>query len=137
MKNFIQFIWQLPQNICGAALWLVVRFFLGGVSRSYTLDGGVRCYYVLRFRGGVSLGRFIFLHDYPMHLAVGARQRTAEKHEFGHTKQSLYLGWLYLLVIGLPSIIHAAFYKYDPADRNGYYRFYTEKWADKLGGVER
>ena len=56
------------------------------------------------------------------------------KHEYGHCKQSLYLGWFYLLVIGLPSLIWAWQYK---AIQGSYYRFYTERWADRLGGVER
>lgn len=28
-------------------------------------------------------------------------------------------------------------YKYDANNPNGYYKFYTERWADKLGGVNR
>ena len=27
------------------------------------------------------------------------------KHEYGHQKQSLYLGWFYLLIIGIPSFL--------------------------------
>ena len=61
------------------------------------------------------------------------------KHEaLGHGTQSRILGPFYLPVIGLPSIIWAWLYgAVIPYTRNGYYRFYTEKWADKLGGVVR
>lgn len=56
-------------------------------------------------------------------------------HEWGHTRQSMYLGWLYLLAIGLPSLLWA--FVYDSGWNVSYYDFYTEKWADKLGGVKR
>ena len=56
----------------------------------------------------------------------------------GHARQSRMLGWLYLLVIGLPSIVWAALYGWlIPRCENGYYKFYTEKWADKLAGINR
>jgi hypothetical protein len=59
-------------------------------------------------------------------------------HEYGHTIQSHKLGLVYLLVIGLPSLIWAGcFEKYRKKHGVSYYSFYTEKWADKLGGVER
>ena len=60
------------------------------------------------------------------------------KHEYGHTLQSKILGPLYLFVIGLPSLIWAGcFEDYRKENKISYYDFYTEKWADKLGGVNR
>lgn len=57
------------------------------------------------------------------------------KHEYGHYKQNLMLGWLTLLVINLPSFIWAAcFNKYRAKHNISYYSFYTESWANKLGG---
>ena len=59
-------------------------------------------------------------------------------HEYGHTIQSQKLGPVYLLVIGLPSLIWAGcFEKYRIKHKKSYYGFYTEKWADKLGGISR
>ena len=58
-----------------------------------------------------------------------------EKHEWGHTRQSRMLGPLYLIVIGLPSLLWAAWW--NPGRKAGYFDFYTEKWADRLGGIER
>ncbi len=46
------------------------------------------------------------------------------------------LGPLYLLVIGLPSLLWAALHE-KVAPGRSYYWFYTERWADRLGGVER
>lgn len=56
------------------------------------------------------------------------------QHESGHVKQSKILGPLYLLVIGLPSIVHAAMHRTVCKNPN-YYHFYTEKWANKLAGL--
>jgi hypothetical protein len=55
----------------------------------------------------------------------------------------LILGWLYLPLVGLPSIIgniwDRLFHKKWSSDRREkwYYSRYPENWADKLGGVIR
>lgn len=54
-------------------------------------------------------------------------------HEQGHFYQNLVLGPLYIPVIGIPSIIHAAFH--DPSKPYGH--FYTEGWADTWGTIGR
>ena len=72
---------------------------------------------------------------------LSSRDEKTIRHEgIGHPRQSRMLGPLYLLVIGLPSLLHAAFNGVlNCCDRHpeGYYHFYTEKWADRLGGVKR
>jgi hypothetical protein len=58
-------------------------------------------------------------------------------HELGHQRQSEMFGPLYLLIVGLPSIIRARIWvgrKLPPLD---YYKGWPENQADKLGGVER
>lgn len=80
--------------------------------------------------GSVSLGMFIFV--------TNIKHEETIMHEYGHTRQSMLLGPLYLLVIGLPSFIWAGcFDNYRSKHNKSYYDFYTESWADKLGGVER
>lgn len=80
--------------------------------------------------GGISLGRYIIVNQFAMDKTI--------YHELGHCRQSMYLGWLYLIVIGIPSIVWAGLYgKVIKPTTNGYYNFYTEKWADKLGNVQR
>ena len=82
-------------------------------------------------RGGISLGSVIILGS--RYYDDGSD--IDERHEWGHIRQSQYLGPLYLLVIGLPSILWAALYR---GDAKGYYTgFYTERWADRLAGIER
>jgi RHS repeat-associated protein len=54
------------------------------------------------------------------------------QHEQGHYFQNLALGPMYMLVIGLPSLIHAGLH---PIIHPGqpYEDFYTETWADAWG----
>lgn len=121
IARVISFLWQLPQNLLG----LLFLLFIRGEEKHYL--NGIAFYYSKRFRGGISLGRYIILGDKLEHSI---------KHEYGHCLQSKMLGPLYLIVVGLPSIIWAMLYGWLIQEtKNGYYRFYTEKWANRLGGV--
>ena len=115
MKNILLYLWQLPQNLLGLAVIAFTRAEKkGGI---YHADGR---------RFGVSLGNYIIFR--------GFFNATDEKHETGHQKQSLYIGWLYLLVIGLPSVVGNLLNRVIDFD---YYKQPWEAWADRLGGVER
>ena len=48
----------------------------------------------------------------------------------------IYALLLTLSSIGIPSVIHAAIHNHTCRGKE-YEHFYTERWADKLGGVER
>ena len=123
LKQVGLYIWQLPQNLVG----LVVLCFCG--HREKCSVAGIDFYYSKTFPGGISLGNYVI---------IGSKNENTVKHEHGHQIQSMYLGPLYLLVVGLPLIIWAGLYgSVIPYSHNGYYRFYTESWADKLGKVER
>ena len=117
-------IWQLPQNLLGLLLVAILK-----PEYSYAFNRA-RLYYATRMRGGISLGRYIIVR-YNLQDYTG---RT-EWHEYGHSQQSMFLGPLYLPVIGIPSLIWAAVFR--PGSGRSYYAFYTEAWADKLGGVDR
>lgn len=118
------YIWELPQNLIG----LLCLLFIAGETKHKL--GLIRFYYAKSFPGGITLGEYII---------VGTKQELTVKHEFGHVLQSRYLGPLYLFVIGIPSIIHAGIPNKYCCDKHleGYYHFYTEKWADKLANVNR
>ena len=80
---------------------------------------------------GLSLGLFIFTpqagDEYTSQVRV---------HEYGHTFQSLMLGPLYLLAVGLPSVIWAGLPALAVLRRErkiSYYSVYPEKWASDLG----
>lgn len=125
MKNFLLYLWQLPQNLLG--LFLVLLF-----DAEPEICFGRKVYLVYDYNEdlclGISLGNYILYER-------GDETEEDIKHEHGHQIQSLILGPLYLIVIGLPSLIWAAFRS--SSSKKSYYSFYTEKWADKLGGVER
>ena len=123
MKNTLLYIWQLPQNLIGLLLILIYK---GNDDNT----NGIIVRRSLNMRGGISLGKYIIVNQF-------ARDNTVY-HELGHCRQSMYLGWLYLIVIGIPSIVWAGLYgSIIKPTTNGYYKFYTEKWADKLGNVQR
>jgi len=128
MKDLILYLWQLPQNIVGFLLSLVFK------TEKSLIYKGVRVRINHRLNGkAISLGNYIFFGVYP----YDSYSWRDVKHEWGHARQSVYLGPLYLFVVGIPSLIHNLFSKYDPSDPKKYYRFYCEKWADELAGIKR
>ncbi|MBR6136075.1 MAG: hypothetical protein IKQ22_06290 [Clostridia bacterium] len=133
MKKVLLWLWQLPQNILGLLVILVTNAKYNDISYD-EVDNFWWAKKGKRF--GVSLGNYIIFGPGPV-------AHDSFKHEQGHQRQSLYLGPLYLLLIGLPSITGNI---YDTiAHRNWsylareewYYKQPWEAWADKLGGVER
>lgn len=135
MKSILLLIWQLPQNLIGLAILLINR-------RNYKKDyvyikgcGEVTYYLVKHIMDrGISLGNYIVLDSDAQLYYHDVR------HEYGHQIQSRYLGWFYLILIGIPSvcgnIIDMIVHKSHRKDC-WYYRQPWERWADKLGGVKR
>lgn len=119
MKEVLLYLWQLPQNLLGLLFLLFIR---GEIKHKL---GGIDFYYSKTFNGGISLGKYIILCS---------KREKSVRHEYGHCIQSRMLGPLYLLVVGLPSIMHAALCK---CRGHSYYDIWCERWADKLGGVRR
>ena len=107
-------IWQFPQLLVA----VVMLPFLGKkklvADRHYNF-----CWAGEKMQGGISLGPFAFVSPRLCEPASIA-------HEVdGHTVQSKILGWLYLPIIGIPSILNAAF-----GFTECYYDFYPEKGAN-------
>lgn len=130
MKKILLYLWQYPQNLVGLIVLLYAKWF-GGINRAYTLQDDIKVYYVDKFRGGVSLGKYIFIDSSFLQRrgAVYLRNEKTERHEWGHTRQSLMFGPLYLLVIGFPSVVHCIFHNKE----KDYEHFFVESWATKLG----
>lgn len=105
-----RFTWELPQTIVG---WFFTVFcaLAGRVDRVDVLGGiTFASGRVHSFGGGVSLGTFVDL--WLWHEMRGENERFVLgdqlcMHEFGHTADSQRFGWLYLPVIGLPSLLSA------------------------------
>lgn len=123
----VKWIWQFPQNIIG---FILSRGYYCYVAGAYWKSGWNM--------PGVSLGDYIIMDKETMLYSD-----KVVLHEKGHQKQSLMFGPLYLLVIGLPSVVRNLWDRI--AHRNWstvkrmywYYDGFPENWADKLGGVVR
>lgn len=138
MKELLYWTWCLPQTLLG----FIVKTFLGAKKRELIKyehnKRTVFTYYQSNANfGGVSLGKYIILGE-------GMNDEITIRHENGHQKQSLMLGWLYLIIIGLPSIVWCNFIYRSVKNKRtkqgkttSYYWFYTEKWADKLAKIVR
>lgn len=86
----------------------------------------------IKFKGGISLGIFIFVTREISKEQL--RDSALIRHEYGHCLQSVLLGPLYLLIIGLPSITWNILFKNWRKKHNKRYSWlYTESWADKWG----
>lgn len=127
LKQALWVLWQgtwcLPQNLIGLCLYLVHRHnehchFRGALVTAWN------------YTGCTSLGCFLFICDRDM------QDRPLLVHEYGHTVQSAVLGWLYLPVIALPSMLWFALpvcRRYRREHHCSYYAFYTERWANSWG----
>ena len=127
-------LWELPQNIIGAFLFIFFGVFSDSVI--FDDDDSLEMYSPM-MRGAISLGVFqIYADKY-----LGNRAKYVElvrKHEEGHRKQSKMLGPLYLPVIFIPSLVWDFLHSHvRELWTKDYYSFYTEKWADRLGDVKR
>ncbi len=110
-------MWGIFQTLAGFFVFLSQSGRTHFVYRSAVVT-------VWKYRSSVSLGAFVFVSD---------NDRILIAHEYGHCVQSLILGPLYLLAVGLPSIVWAGAFKKLRRKRGiSYYCFYTERWADLL-----
>lgn len=105
-----RFSWELPQTLVGW-LYTLFRALAGKVDRVDTL-GGITFATKKGFDYGmgVSLGTFVDLWAAQWMRGEGEGYILGNQicqHEFGHTADSQRFGWLYLPVIGLPSLISA------------------------------
>ena len=117
---FILMLWQLPQNIIAL---LMIPFI--GKMKLIRFDLYTFVFECEKIKGGISLGNLIFLSP------ELAKKEANILHELGHSYQSRYLGWLYLIIIGIPSILNAIFHFTEC-----YYSWYTETWANKIVGLK-
>lgn len=127
-----QWTYELPQTLLGYILTTIYSKKLNSIKE----HAGAKVYIYDDFPGGISLGRYILIRDVSWWPEY---QDEMTKHEFGHCVQSKYFGWLYLPVVGICSGLHALTYKWRMKLGwiKNYYDYWTEKWADTLGGVKR
>ena len=128
--------WGLPQTVLGFLLLLGHR-----KDRHFFYHGAL----VTQWQGkaSVSVGPFVFLTADPYFADKFAGQYTREElsarllvHEYGHTIQSLALGPLYLVIIGVGSTLWGWLPSLNRMRREkqiSYFAFFTERWANSWG----
>lgn len=127
LYRLVQWTWGILQTLIGALLYLINR-----KNPHFKYHGAIATVWH-GHSGSVSLGMFVFL-EINHEKAETPQEQKLLRHEYGHTIQSLILGPLYLLIIGLPSLIWAGcFNKYRAKRSVSYDRFYPEHWANRLG----
>ncbi len=121
IKQIGTWIWCFPQQLVG----FLVKKFTKARKQVDHYEFSVKC-------GSISLGTYVFLC--PAHWG----SEDTLRHERGHTKQSYMLGWLYVPIILIPSMIWAGCFNWYRKKYNvSYYSFYTEKWANKIAGIDK
>lgn len=127
------FLWQLPQNIIGATCSIRYAFHDTYLSKK---GKPIFVYFKPWYKSAISLGDTIIM-DTKYHTASVQVLYNSVHHEYGHQIQSKILGPLYLILIGLPSLIGNLVFRSFNIPKKYYYKLPWEWWADKLGGVVR
>ena len=114
-------LWQLPQILIAVVMYP----FIGNVKLikqcKFTF-----CFEASKMRGGISLGSIAYLEP-----NLACRPEIVSHEAEGHIIDSYILGPLYLIIIGIPSFLHANFHF-----TKNYYDFYTEKLANYHAGLK-
>ena len=93
------FVWELPQNLLGMCVFAIMKIR----RKIVETEPETHHFFIETPDTGVSLGWFIFWS------CTGNRfthlNNDCRLHEYGHSRQSVMLGPLYLLVVGIPSLV--------------------------------
>ena len=135
-----RFTWELPQTFVGFLVWLIQGWQPLQVYRGSIVTDTANF--------GVSLGGFIFSMGKSAFQKLGYPKQLAEsdaelciRHEGGHAVQSRILGPLYLLIVGIPSLVMNLMSSWSLTYGKrifwkNYYKRFPENWADRLGGIK-
>lgn len=140
MSVFLYRLWQCTWGFVQTLLGLCV--FLGNWNaKHYSYHGAIITQW--DDKSSVSLGMFVFVTSEPYFYEKLKAEYSKEElsrrllvHEYGHTIQSMILGPLYLIVMGIPSTLWGFLPSLNRKRREkqiSYFSFFTEKWANTLG----
>lgn len=118
----IQWIWGFPQTLLGFIKYLQLKDYPHDHYNGAIITKWPR-------KGGMSLGMYLFISNDEF-----------KHHEYGHSIQSLILGPLYLLIIGLPSYVwcNLPYFRKKRIQKNlSYTSLYCETWAENIGNKIR
>jgi hypothetical protein len=142
LLNMLLWTWCLPQTILGELFYLIFKLRKKIIS-NYKFNRMLGS--VVNMKAStITLGRRQFINTLYMiffqnkFYEWGIKQYIqSQQHSYGHWIQSLIFGPFYLPFIAFPSFIYSLYCKVNWWNVVRFYKFYTEKWADKIGGVER
>ena len=120
----ISFLWQLQQSLTG--LFMLLYFKICGDLELISYDKLCFAYKSKYMSGGISLGNFAFVSN-----GLSKSKESIAHEQYGHTWDSKLMGPLYLLIVGIPSILNAAF-----NFTKCYYDWFPERWANRHAGLE-
>ena len=138
MKIIIYRIWQCTWGILQTFLGLIM-FMIHFKCKHFSYHGAIITEW--NAKSSMSLGMFVFITSEPYFTPKFERQINVEElscrllvNEYGHTIQSLILGPLYLIIIGIPSTLWGFMGAKKRRNKQiPYGAFFTEEWANKLG----
>lgn len=132
----VQCTWGFLQSFLG-----FVNFLLHIKNKHYFYHGAIITEW--EDKSSVSLGLFVFITKEPYFYEKLKDQYSQNElsnrllvHEYGHTIQSLILGPLYLLIMGIPSTLWGFLPSCNRKRKEkgiSYFSFFTERWANYLG----
>ncbi len=140
MKVLLYRVLQCTWGILQTMLGLLV-FLLHIKDEHFSFHGAIITKW--KSKSSVSLGLFVFVTEEPYFYEKLKYEYSKEElsqrlltHEYGHTIQSLILGPLYLIVMGIPSTLWGflpSCNKKRSEQKVSYFSFFTESWANTLG----
>lgn len=123
--KLLRWIWEFPQCLLGFILTLCYKVEYKETFKEISIYAG-------NFPGGISLGLYILMSESNQKY----NRNFTKEHEWGHTRQSIRLGWLYLPTVGLCSVCWIGLRKISSKLRaKSYYSVWPENQADKFGGI--
>ena len=131
MKTFLfrlwQWTWGLPQTLLGAVICLACR-----KCPHERFHGAIVTHW--KQSGSLGVGMFLFIGK----SRSDDNRRQVMVHEYGHSVQSMILGPLFLIIMGIPSFLWCNLAPCRRLRREkgvSYYSFYPEKNANWLGAL--
>ncbi len=127
-------LWQLPQNLVG--LFLLFSLTITRKIRKIEFE---RKHCFISTEIAISLGYFLFWTGGDEN-EPSKNSLVIKEHEYGHSIQSMLLGPLYLIVVGIPSVSRAIyamqFYRKHRTPWTHYFDAFPENWANRLAKIE-
>ncbi len=140
MKIVFYRIWQCTWGFAQTLLGCIV-FLLHIRDPHYSYHGAIVTQW--KGRSSVAIGMFVFITAEPYFYEKLKDEYPKEElterllvHEYGHTIQSLILGPLYLILMGIPSTLWGFLPSCTQKRKMhsvSYFSFFTERWANALG----